>query len=285
MRVYYQTNKGNKGLRITINATDVENLGTQHIIKLYNMATDEEKSRDWYGEANKFATLLADETGYDVALVSDVIAAISPMQRWEVNKIMAEVTIKSWIAYLDAIVKDYEPNPLPKAHMFANNSEKAYSILAGLPYELGQKTADFSKNIQLYRDTVTIDSLAAMLAVGLYEYSGTVHISKKAYGRIADVYRKAAHELGVSVSHLQAVTWEICRSERIKTKGTTTLFDTYVNNAAKSIDELCNFLYEKSGLEVTEFSDEFLTDLEHETLLSEIDEYGGIEKYAIAMTE
>lgn len=285
MKVFYQINNGNKGLRVTINAQDVKNLGTQHIVKLYNMATEEEKSRDWYGEANAFAVRLADETGYTVKQVADFIAAVSPMQKWEVNKWKAEVAIKSWIAMLDANVKGYEPlfDSLPKAHMYDQNTEKAYAILADMPYELGTKTGDFSKNIQLFRDTVTVDSLAAMLAVGLYEYSGTVGISKKAYGKIAEVYKQAANELGVTPSHLQAVTWEICRTERIKTKGSTTLFDGFTNVAEKSLDSLIKFLSDKSGLDVTDFSDEVIADLQHEYLLEEIAEYGGIDAYAKAM--
>lgn len=214
---------------VIVSLDDVINCGTENIIKLYNMATDEEKQFDWYADARKFAQQLAEKFNLDIVIVAKVIAALSPRQKWETNMRMAELCIESWFNNV---------SERPKVHTFGAMSKTAYNILDGNAYTLGPKVTNFAANIIGYDNLVTVDSLAISIPLGFYEYAGSYKFKTSVYTFVESLYIQAAKALGIAPSKLQAVVWIVCRNLKIAKKAKFGLLDAYNVVGGNKVDLL-----------------------------------------------
>ena len=180
---------------------------TNRILKMYALGNKADAM--WYQDAYKIACSLAQKYNTQTERVAGIIAALSPLKRWDKNVELAE----------DLLAGRYVGHT-------KNMVAKAYKVskcdIADIPAVLnGNKITDFYSNIiNPTCDTrVTIDRHAIMIAMG------GVHISQsdlaklsntdKRYSAIAEAYRRAAKKLGVRPLEVQAVTWVVWR--KIKT--------------------------------------------------------------------
>lgn len=182
-----------------------------NIVKLYRTASsDNQKSILWYSEANRFALHLSSKYGVSVDLAAKVIAVLSPLTRWEVNQVNADLALSSF----------FDTGTVSRqTHIFSANVEKVQTILMGEPVTLGPKVSAFYANIMGEDDLVTVDSIAASIAVGWAQYPGSYKLNKAALQKIADAYVKAAFKVSCKPSELQAVTWVIARKLKKSNRG------------------------------------------------------------------
>ena len=188
---------------------------TQHvrnILKVYRMATadDVRDGIEWYARAKREAQFISDRLGLPVSTVVGVMAALSPNNRWERNKVDAFNTCSAFVRGLS--VDDF------RVSTYNNMKAKAWSILADrlvsddaiLERLNGQKIRSFYSNI-MGLDEVTIDGHAINIArgyrVGLTD--DATNIGKRMYRDLQGAYVRAAKRAGVKPHEMQAVTWTV----------------------------------------------------------------------------
>lgn len=165
----------------------------------------------WYTFAFERASDIAATYNVPVAIVAQVIAALSPATKWERNLIDAENLIKDyyhrgWAGCQKTVVCTYGPN-----------KTKAINILNGiieLTPKNGLKTYNFYNNILDPSNPffVTIDRHAYNV-LGGKGARGAVAIKSKDYFKACEVYRLLAQDKGLTPNQLQAITWEQYRKE------------------------------------------------------------------------
>ena len=188
---------------------------TQHvrnILKVYRMATadDIRNGVEWYARAKREATRISKDLGLPVQTVVGVMAALSPNNRWERNKIDAFNTCSAFVRGMD--IETF------KVSTYNRMKEKAWSILAdGLQSDEdilarlnGQKIRSFYSNI-MGLDEVTVDGHALNIArgvrVGLTD--DATNIGVKLYRELQAAYVRAAKRAGIKPHEMQAVTWTV----------------------------------------------------------------------------
>lgn len=202
---------------LQINTTDdVSYLGIEHIIEVYRMATKDEQVFDWYAEAKSVARKLSKQYNIDLHTVAKVIATLSPMQKWETNVKQAEQALKNWVN-----------NDRKKVGMFSANSEKVYSILDGTGDVTGIKVTNFYKNIVGFTDCVTVDSLATLIAIGLYDHPCNAKVKDPVYDYLEGLYKLAAKALDIPPSQLQAITWVVSRRTKKSNHGNKAILTAF----------------------------------------------------------
>ena len=119
----------------------------------FSLATEQEikDGKNWYKEAQDFAKYLSETYKIDSYVCASVISALSPNNKWQRNKIDAEVVIK---AYLNGI----DPENI-KVCTYNANKVKAFRILKGeIITEKSPKTHAFAMNVGLLSsEHITID--------------------------------------------------------------------------------------------------------------------------------
>lgn len=176
---------------------------TNRILKMYALGNTADAM--WYQDAYRIACDLAQKHNTQTERVAGIIAALSPLKRWDKNIELAD-------DLLSGRKVGHTKNMVNKAHK-VNECD-----IADIPKILnGNKITDFYNNIinPTCENRVTIDRHAIMIAMG------GVHLSKqdlislsntdKRYTAIADAYRRAAKKLGVRPLEVQAVTWVVWR--------------------------------------------------------------------------
>lgn len=167
-----------------------------NVVKVYQQATAEQRMRGftWYLSAHFLADSLA--TG-NARKGAGVIAALSANKAWDINQRLAR----------DAFEGDVH------GHV-SDALTKVRKILAGTdPAEvlpMGLKTGHFFRSIANPNDpeAVCIDRHAHDVAVGRTLGNSDRGLSSKGrYEALANVYRRAAAQLGILPSVLQATTW------------------------------------------------------------------------------
>jgi membrane-bound lytic murein transglycosylase B len=188
---------------------------TQHvrnILKVYRMATDDDvrDGIEWYARALREAQSISRKLGVPVSTVVGVMAALSPNNRWERNKVDAFNMCSAYVKGL--YVGDF------KVSTYFKMKVKAWSILedgltdddAILARLNGQKIRSFYSNI-MGLDEVTVDGHALNIArgyrVGLTDDSTT--IGKRMYRDLQGAYVRAAKRAGVKPHEIQAITWTV----------------------------------------------------------------------------
>ena len=189
-------------------------MSVENILYVYKMATPEEK-RDgvvWYAEALSACTRIAIDLDLPVHIVTGVVSALSPNNKWDRNVTNARDLCQAFI--------DGEDMDSVKVSTYGNNKRKAWSILEDmLEHEdiidrlKGQKTTSFYRNI-MGDDTCTIDGHARNIAygerVGLTD--DKTNIGVKEYRTLQAEYVAAAKRTRVNgralkAFELQAITW------------------------------------------------------------------------------
>jgi hypothetical protein len=178
------------------------------VTKLNNHYQPTKRSLHWYRRAFRFSKELAAETGQPLRVVVGVVAALSPNNRWERNKIDARNFILS--------------EGTSNACTFFVQRDKAWKILHEQPSEKeiaailkGDKTISFFHNIlhPYTNGKVTID-MWAIRAAGFCEKKVTVQERRD----IKQAYYDAAKSVGVRAHEYQAVVWESVRNSNAKTR-------------------------------------------------------------------
>jgi hypothetical protein len=182
-----------------------------NIAAIYSSASEQDHNAvNWYSEANEFAHDLAAKYTLPVDTVARLIAVLSPLQKWERNKYYADLALREHAA----------TGIVPRGcHMLSMNVAKAQDLLDGNGAKLGPKTEAFYKNILGCRESVTVDSVAASIAIGWSDMPGGYKMSNACFDTIAQAYHLAASIVQLSPSELQAVTWVIARRSKRANNG------------------------------------------------------------------
>lgn len=156
------------------------------------LGTDAETyGRTWYPTAKREARKLARESGITLAQAAGIIASASLNQSWKGNLTIARKLARGEMTGLKMV------------------RAECAAILAGTPPTraiAGPKRVCFYRNIMGDTDTVTVDRWAAR-AAGDEDLLGRVG----GYDCIAEMYRTAARQLGVTPRELQAIVWSQVR--------------------------------------------------------------------------
>lgn len=156
---------------------------------------------NWYEDANKYCLEVAKEFNIPLYKTVAILAALSPRNKWERNKID-----------LRTLIMKRESGSYGTFH---NNRDKAIKILDAKNHEeveallTGRKIFSFYHNIYYCHGSnlVTVDVHAAR-SVGIDT------ITPKLYGEIEDAYVNVADSLGLLPSELQAIVWCTVRGDK-----------------------------------------------------------------------
>lgn len=170
----------------------------ENVLAVYNNASAANLRHGlvWYQDAHNFARILDPD---NVDLAAGVIAALSPMNHWENNKVCA--------------ARVYSQGFARGTHTLPNEA-KADAILSGqAPLDVlkGNKVrAFFSTILEPHGDVVpVIDRHAFDIAIGRATDDAARRVleRKGVYSLFADVYREAARIAGIGSPQMQAITW------------------------------------------------------------------------------
>jgi hypothetical protein len=183
------------------------------ILAVYFAANDSEL-RDgarFYGDAFSYCEELASSYGIDADTAAAVVAALSPNNNWERNKLDALNLIRAYTlgGHNDALAiktSTYNANKLKALRILSG--EQPLTVLGGL------KVRAFYGCIIGDPDAICVDGHAYSIWTGLrVPTSKTPKISPKLYAAISADYIKATAEanriMGANISpaQLQAITW------------------------------------------------------------------------------
>ena len=193
-------------------------MSVENILKMYKLATPEEK-RDgvvWYAEAFAQCNRIAIDLEVPVHIVTGVVAALSPNNKWDRNVTNAHDLIR---AFLDG---DHIDDV--KVSTYSAMKRKAWLILEEMPDHdgviailNGQKIVSFYRNI-MGDDTCTVDGHAKNIYYG-DRHSLTenkTNVGKKEYKIISDAYVAAGKRARINgralkAFEIQAITWVVWR--------------------------------------------------------------------------
>jgi hypothetical protein len=151
-----------------------------------------DEGQEWYAEASMYARLLAEKYTVDYYKVCGILAALSPLKEWGLNKRMAD-------QYLATGYTGHTSRQLLKCKWVMQSTlpEQVDNYLYGL------KTVNFYHNILNPKDKewVTIDR-HIITALGDFET-----ITPKRYNLIKQDIINVANENGFIPCELQAIIW------------------------------------------------------------------------------
>lgn len=157
----------------------------------------------WYEDAHVYAIDLAMEFNIELSKVIGIMAALSPNNKWERNKI----DTRKFLEY---------PSILTKVCTFKGQRIKALKIYhgSGLHEDIekvlnGIKTKNFYHNIMFYHKStrVTID-MWAFRSVNMLPKLKNVKLITQAYEDVANEFNILPHQL-------QAVVWGVVRGNLV----------------------------------------------------------------------
>ena len=164
-------------------------------------ATDAEyfEGFHWYDDGRAFCRDLALEFEAPLEVVANVVAALSPRNRWEQNKADARAFVQAY--------RWYEEVP-PSACTFRSNRDAAWRALDGAPIS-GRKVTSFAANLAGDNDAVTVDTWAVRAAT-----NGALSLvpNDTVYHEVARAYRAVAAEVGLTPCQVQAIVWVTVRN-------------------------------------------------------------------------
>lgn len=195
-----------KGLELTTRK------GVNSILKVYNLATNEEITNFWYGDAHNYGKKLLSlpkTNGYNLAQIIGVIAALSPLKSWSENMRIAKSFILTGQSYHTKVMTN-------KAKQILQSDGEVYTICDILG---GNKITRFFLNM-LYPNKnfiATIDRHAIAVVLGRSATDKEAQLTNNQYIFFENCYIIASQKLGINTNNLQAVTWEAWR--RLKKEG------------------------------------------------------------------
>jgi len=177
----------------------------RNIVKLFNQTSREnlDNGFTWYENANEYAVQLSKEYKIGLAKVVGIMAALSPNNKWERNKIDTKLFLET-------------PSIKTKVCTFTNQRIKALEIYHGTGETLeikqvlrGVKTCNFFSNILNYKTctAVTVDMWAFR--------SVKVEPKTKNIPLVTQAYQEIAEELNIMPHQLQAVVWGVIRGSLV----------------------------------------------------------------------
>lgn len=177
----------------------------EKITKLFNATTrpNLDYGMIWYSQANEYAQQLSREFNISLPKIVGIMAALSPNNKWERNKIDTRLFLN-------------RPQVDTKVCTFTGQREKAYAIYHSNGGELeiecilnGIKTCNFFNNILFFDtcDRVTVD-MWAFRSVG-------VEPKTKNIAMVTRAYQEIAKELNIQPHQLQAVVWGVIRGSLV----------------------------------------------------------------------
>lgn len=175
----------------------------ENIIQVFRSA-DEIQHADgmgWYQRAHDCAVALGEKHDITTRQAAGVIAALSPMLRWELNVTYADRFIGTGYAPCLGLGRR-------KSTMILGGADPGKVLMPSK--RSGQKVnAFFHCIMDPTCDDVCIDRHAYDVALGMtHDDAGRKALSRVGvYDSIRDTYREAASEVGIVPSQLQAVTW------------------------------------------------------------------------------
>ena len=189
-------------------------MSIENIVAIYKQATPEEK-RDgiiWYASALAACMRISEDTDVPLHIVTGVVAALSPNNKWDRNIQNASDLVVAWV--------NGEDMDSVKVSTYHAMKAKAWRILEVMPDHAGvigllngQKIVSFYRNI-IGDDTCTIDGHARNIyyneKVGLT--NDKTNIGKKEYADIQNAYVKAGKKVrfngrALKAFEIQAITW------------------------------------------------------------------------------
>lgn len=190
----------------------------KRILYYHGIANPEnlEQGMSWYNRAHEFCKELGEELNLPLFHVAGVVAALSPLVEWSVNKQNARDFLQG------TRVSVHTKSQIAKAHacLHTEYPEEIFNLLT----IKGTKTSWFFWNI-LYPDTasgVTIDRHAIGSCVFSPSNAAVIpdnysHITINQYNFFMRVYMRAAEIRGILPHQMQAIVWEVYKSIRSKT--------------------------------------------------------------------
>lgn len=178
-----------------------------NILKVYDLCSDSDKY-DWYQEANNFASILHQ----NINIACGVIASLSPMVTWDINKRLAKMAFICDPERMKCIkIGAY------KAKAIIDSDGNEQTILKILN---GNKIKSFYLNIR-YPDkaiALTIDRHALSIALN-QKYTDELYrsMTAKQYEFFSQCYRHAAAKRNINPLIMQSATWVYYRKNKIKT--------------------------------------------------------------------
>jgi hypothetical protein len=200
-----------KGLKLS--RTMVKN----NIMKVYNMCEIRHMD-DWYVKAKVLSinTWVNFQNHYGlkiggIAKVTGILAATSPMKRWEENiKLTQDFLANGKCGHFGAV------NEKCKRILESGGSDTEILDILG-----GRKTQRFYMSIKYPLDYggVTIDRHALSIALG-YRISNETFscMTKKQYEFFEECYRYTASHIGITPMLLQSSTWQVFRERKLEFK-------------------------------------------------------------------
>lgn len=187
---------------------------TDRLVKLYNDATDECRSRaDWYADvAGRDVERIATETDLPFSTVAAVLAVTSPGPTYAQNVKDARALCKWSVGG--------EKGPAPTCATYGANVRKAVEILRSgeLSLVTGPKVTAFYRNIMGDWSHVTLDRHAVRPIQKSprdldWRKGNTSHTpnSREERKRMVEAYTRAAHRVGIEPAQFQAVVWCVVR--------------------------------------------------------------------------
>lgn len=174
-------------------------LWTRNIIIAWHATTPEQRAAgtEWYDRAYLEAAALDPQNPERAA---GVIAALSPLQRWETNVNQARRLMHALDNHL----------PVPQVHTEPQQSQAVRIALGASPWDVlkGPKIRAFTAAILGDKNAVVVDRHAYRIATRR-PYRG---LTTRQYVRLALAYVRAADKLGEDPRTVQAATWVAARN-------------------------------------------------------------------------
>jgi len=175
-------------------STLIENMRSVH-----NKCVEEDLmyGKGWYNRANFFSLALSEKYGVSEMKVAGIIAALSPLKEWTLNKAMAEEFIRT-----KGVISKHTSMQTMKARKILNQASTVQDIEN---YLGGLKTVNFFNNIYnpFSKDHVTVDRHHIYLSLGWDAQSCTT----KQYEFIKQNTIILANELDIIPNELQSTLW------------------------------------------------------------------------------
>lgn len=175
-------------------STLIENMRSVH-----NKCVEEDLmyGKGWYNRANFFSLALSEKYGVSEMKAAGIIAALSPLKEWTLNKAMAEEFIRT-----KGVISKHTSAQTMKARKILNHASTVQDVEN---YLGGLKTVNFFNNIYnpFSKDHVTVDRHHIYLSLGWDAQSCTT----KQYEFIKQNTIILANELNIIPNELQSTLW------------------------------------------------------------------------------
>jgi len=175
-------------------STLIENMRSVH-----NKCEEEDLmyGKGWYNRANFFSLALSEKYGVSEMKAAGIIAALSPLKEWTLNKAMAEEFIRT-----KGVISKHTSMQTMKARKILNQASTVQDVEN---YLGGLKTVNFFNNIYnpFSKDHVTVDRHHIYLSLGWDAQSCTT----KQYEFIKQNTIILANELNIIPNELQSTLW------------------------------------------------------------------------------